>query len=217
MAQRFKNVMALLGTFTFYILFTLSVLVFVTKVGFDLELTKAMGYVLLMTNELLILTVLKGKLILGILFIISLLYILLPSSKEEKAEITTFKGKPVIEIDEEITEISDDRPEKDVIEKEMKITEALELEIIKEDFLESPKEKELTIEDAEEYLKSLDERLLKFKKDKEESNLPLSTKKPQFVDEKEEFFFRPLTHVTQIDKKVKLVDLDEETIEELNK
>lgn len=152
MLNRSKNIITILGFVFLYLLITLAIVLPIFITGYDLTVSQAFAYTMLIFTEVILMSFSGfGVYIWLLLLAIIMAYIIYTPKDEITNPLAEETSK------EEISKVETSEVEEDKVEvpKEVKTSE-------KEETSKAKEEPTITNEEVREYLKHLDERLLRF-------------------------------------------------------
>lgn len=152
MLNRSKNIITILGFLFLYLLITLAIVLPIFITGYDLTVSQAFAYTMLIFTEVILMSFNGfGVYIWLLLLVIIMAYIIYTPKDEITNPLAEETSK------EEISKVETSEVEEDKVEvpKEVKTSE-------KEETPKAKEEPTITNEEVREYLKHLDERLLRF-------------------------------------------------------
>lgn len=154
MLNRSKNIITILGFLFLYLLITLAIVLPIFITGYDLTVSQAFAYTMLIFTEIILMSFSGfGVYIWLLLLAIIMTYIIYTPKDEIANPLAEETSKAETPKEEETTpEVEEDKVE---APKEVKTSE-------KEETPKTKEEPTITNEEVREYLKHLDERLLRF-------------------------------------------------------
>lgn len=145
MLNRSKNIITILGFLFLYLLITLAIVLPIFITGYDLTVSQAFAYTMLIFTEIILMSFSGFGVYIWLLLLAIIMAYIIYTPKDE---ITN-------PLAEETSKVETPKEETSEVEEEVKTTE-------KEETPKTNEEPTITNEEVREYLKHLDERLLRF-------------------------------------------------------
>lgn len=145
MLNRSKNIITILGFAFLYLLITLAIVLPIFITGYDLTVSQAFAYTMLIFTEIILMSFSGFGVYIWLLLLAAIMAYIIYTPKDEITNPLTEETSNVETSDEETSEVVE----------EVKTSE-------KEESSKTKEEPTITNEEVREYLKHLDERLLRF-------------------------------------------------------